>query len=318
MKLRCTTLVSTDYWKSVPAFTLIYIVLMVTAGCGGGGGSDSGGVSSMSSSQASSSQSSTTPFQVSYGSNALQIGDLRLPTGVSGPVPLVIIIHGGCWISAYANFRIMDKFADAITALGYATWNIEYRAIGTGGEWPVIFQDVGSAIDYSNIVAQQHNIDLNKVAVIGHSAGGHLALWAASRSNIASSSLLYTTSPLPLRGVISLGGIADVTRDNSCYSAAGTIIGLPLDPMDAALSARLQETSPRQMLPIHKKSILITGTLDNVIPTQISTDYVTQAISLGDDSTHYTVDGAGHFDLIDPDRTDWALYKQSLQAIFKE
>lgn len=249
----------------------------------------------------------------------MQVGDLRLPVGtISNQIPLVIIIHGGCWISAYADFHSMDKFAEAITRLGYATWNIEYRAIGTGGEWPVIFQDVGKAIDYSYVIAQQHNIDMNKIAVIGHSAGGHLALWAASRSKILSSSLLYSPNSLPLRGVISLGGIADITRDNSCYSATSTVIGLPLNPLDAVLSARLQETSPQQMLPIQTTSILISGSLDNVIPSQISADYVTQAIVLGDDSVHYTIDGAGHFDLIDPDRTDWVLYQQSLQAIFKD
>jgi acetyl esterase/lipase len=317
LKLLQSVYLSMRAQKHYQALILICITSAVTLGCSQSSSSTGNNVSSGSSSQSSSSLSSASPFQLSYGGNVMQVGDFRMPAAATnGPVPLVIIVHGGCWISAYADFHSMDRFAEAITALGYATWNIEYRAIGTGGEWPVIFQDIGNAIDYSYIIAQQHNVDLNKVAVIGHSAGGHLALWAAGRSKILPSSLLYKANPLMPRGVISLGGIADLTRDNSCYSATSAIIGFPLDSTDVMLSARLHETSPQQMLPLQIPSILITGSADNIIPPQISIDYVAAAIALGDNSSHYSVNGAGHFELIEPERTDWLLYQQSLQSIF--
>lgn len=275
--------------------------------------------SSSRSSSSLSSNSSIKATLLSYGSNKMQVGELRLPNKNGGtPSPLVIIIHGGCWVSSYADYHFMDKFAQAITDLGYATWNIEYRALGTGGNWPIIFQDVNKAVDYSRELAQNYPIDINKVAVIGHSAGGHLALWTASRANIKSTSDVYTENPLSIRGVISLAGIANVTGNNSCGGLASDVIGVPISPSSNTLSERLLDTSPLQMLPIKIKTILISGGSDGIVPPSMGTEYSTEATKLGDDSLHYILQGLGHFDLIDSTKTNWALYQQSLQEIFKD
>jgi len=276
--------------------------------------------SSSTSSQTSSLRNSTgTQFLLSYGSNKMQVGELRLPTASNNkPFPLVIIIHGGCWVSAYADYHFMDTFAQSVTSLGYATWNIEYRALGTGGEWPVLFEDVSKAADYVRTLAQTYPIDKHNVAVIGHSAGGHLALWLASRGNIKTDSPLYTQNPLSIRGVISLAGIANVTGNNSCSSLANNIIGVPITPSSDSLNKRLLETSPLQMLPTTIKTVLISGGADTIVPATMGVEYSAKASTLGDDSLHYILQGLDHFDLIQPDITHWSLYQESLQEFFKE
>lgn len=272
--------------------------------------------SSPSAASTSSKMASASSQLLAYGSNSMQIGELRLPAGQAKP-PLVVIIHGGCWVSSYANYTLMDSLARAITELGYASWNIEYRAIGTGGEWPVIFQDVGRALDFARGFAS-YGVDTSKVAVIGHSAGGHLALWAASRHKLPVDSAIYTENPLPLRGVISLAGIADVTASNSCGTLADKVIGLPTQSPGANLNARLQQTSPQQMLPIGVPSLVLSGSRDGIVPPAMGNNYTTAASSQGDASLHYVLQPLGHFELIDPAATNWALYQQALANFFKD
>lgn len=284
------------------------------------GASNNTSASSMSSATSNSFSSAiSAPLLLSYGNHNMQFGELRLPLITDNEtVPLVIIIHGGCWVSSYANYHIMDNFAKAVTSLGYATWNIEYRALGTGGDWPVIFQDINKAVDYSRSLAQHYPVNVNKVALVGHSAGGHLALWAASRKNIKSDSLVFTENPLVISGVISLAGIANVTGYNSCGGLANNVIGIPIAPSSSDLIQRLQETSPLQMLPVKTKTILISGSADGIVPPSMGTEYSAEAIARDDDSKHYILQGRGHFDLIDANKTDWALYQDSLRSIFKD
>ncbi|RZA07875.1 MAG: alpha/beta hydrolase, partial [Moraxellaceae bacterium] len=254
-----------------------------------------------------------------YGSNVMQVGELRLPqTTDEKPLPLVIIIHGGCWVTAYADYHFMDKFADAVTNLGYATWNIEYRAIGTGGNWPIIFQDISNAIDYTSKLAQSYPIDSGKVAIIGHSAGGHLALWTAGRSSVKNDNEIYTENPLKISGVISLAGIANVTANTGCNTLANDVIGMSISSPSNNLTTRLQITSPLQMLPTKTKTVVISGGADRIVPATIGTEYSKKATELGDNSVHYILPGLDHFDLIDPDKTNWSLYQKSLQDIFKD
>jgi len=308
---------------------IILIMCLLLTACGGGGSSSADPVSianssmlatsrsSMATSSSSgASQSSSASMLLAYGTDSMQLGELRLPAGHNKP-PLVIIIHGGCWVSSYADYRFVDTFAKAITELGYASWNIEYRALGTGGEWPVIFMDIGRALDFARSF-DSYGVDTGKVVVIGHSAGGHLALWAASRHKLPADSPLYVANPLPLRGAISLAGIADVTAPNACGTLADRVIGVPTAIPSAALNARLQQTSPQQMLPTGVPSVIISGSDDGIVPPATGNAYSTAATSLGDTSVHYVLQPLGHFDLIDPTRTNWALYRQALENFFRD
>lgn len=272
-----------------------------------------------SSKRSQNSSSSSSRNLIYYGDAAMQFGELRLPpANDNNPLPLVIVIHGGCWITSIADYRFMDNFSDAITALGYATWNIEYRAIGTGGEWPVIFQDVGQAVDYVEILAQSYAIDTSKVAIVGHSAGGHLALWAASRQQIPDNSVLYKSNPLPIKGVISLAGIANVLGTNSCSTLANDVIGVPITEFNNDLFSRLNETSPLQMLPTNTNTILISGSDDTIVPPAMSDEYANSAIAANDASSHTILQGFDHFDLINPKNSYWSFYAASLEQIFSE
>ena len=123
--------------------------------------------------------------RISYGPDPLQFGELRLPRG-TGPFPLAVVIHGGCWVSEVATLQNTAALADALRDAGIATWNIEYRRVDNpGGGWPGTFTDVADAVDLVRVIAREHPIDLSRVVTIGHSAGAHLALWAAARGRLA-------------------------------------------------------------------------------------------------------------------------------------
>ena len=149
--------------------------------------------------------------RIQYGEHAFAFGELRLPRG-SGPHPVVVVVHGGCWQSQY-DLRYMSHLSAALSQAGIATWTLEYRRIGNaGGGWPGTFDDVARGTDYVRTLAQRFPLDLNRVVVAGHSAGGHLALWVAARRNLPRESPLFTANPLPLRGVVSLAGITDLRK----------------------------------------------------------------------------------------------------------
>jgi acetyl esterase/lipase len=165
--------------------------------------------------------------RISYGNETLQFGELRLPE-TSGLHPVAIIIHGGCWLSTFADLKNTAALADALRKMGIATWNIEYRRIDhEGGGWPGTFKDVADAADFLRQIDKKYSLDLNKVIVIGHSSGGHLALWLAGRHRLSSTSILYREKPLSLRGVISLGGVTDLKafRDKASSICGIDVIG---------------------------------------------------------------------------------------------
>ena len=122
--------------------------------------------------------------RITYGPAPEQFGDLRLPSG-TGPFPLAIVIHGGCFVSRIATLQNSAAMADALRDAGLATWNIEYRRIGDqGGGWPGTFQDVGLAADYVRTLMDRYPIDRNRVISVGHSAGAFLAMWLAARERV--------------------------------------------------------------------------------------------------------------------------------------
>jgi acetyl esterase/lipase len=135
--------------------------------------------------------------RIAYGPGEFHFADLRLPTR-PGPHPVVIVIHGGFWRAAF-DLVYMGHVCDALTRVGFATWNIEYRRIGhKGGGFPGTLRDVASASARLNRVA---GLDLSRAVAIGHSAGGHLALWLATSGR-----------GIPLCGAVSLSGVADLDR----------------------------------------------------------------------------------------------------------
>src|ERR1700679_1262119 len=145
-----------------------------------------------------------------YGPHRSQRADLYLPRR-SGPHPVMVLIHGGSWQVRYGKV-VMRGLAGDLMRRGWAVWNIEYRRVGDGGGWPATFEDVAAAIDH--LTTLDAPIDLERVSILGHSAGGHLALWAAGRTKLpAGAPGAYSTPPpMGVRRVISQAGVCDLAH----------------------------------------------------------------------------------------------------------
>jgi acetyl esterase/lipase len=155
--------------------------------------------------------------RIQYAAGPFQFGNLRVPKG-PGRHPVVVFIHGGCWLSAF-DIAHAGSIEQAMADSGLAVWSLEYRRVGNdGGGWPGTFQDIANGTDYLRTLAAKYSLDLNRVVVAGHSAGGMFALWVAARKKIPASSELYVANPLAVRGVFALAPAPDLEG----LSAAGT------------------------------------------------------------------------------------------------
>ncbi len=237
--------------------------------------------------------------RIAYGAGALQFGELRLPEG-TGPHPVAIVLHGGCWRARY-DIGHTRAFSDALRREGLAVWSLEYRRVGNpGGGWPGTFLDVASGADHLRTLAASSPLDLARVVAVGHSAGGHLALWLAARGGLGDGSEIRGSSdPLSLAGVISLAGVTDLRRavaERVCDTMAAELVGGGAEGAEA----RYAEASPIERLPLGVTQRLVTGALDAVVPPGFGDDYAARARARGDDATHALVEGAGHFEPIAP------------------
>lgn len=256
---------------------------------------------------------------VTYGPAPHQFAELWLPKG-DGPHPTLIVIHGGCWQASLPGTELMAYMAEDLRTRGYAVWSIDYRRIGDeGGGYPGTFLDTAAAIDKLKEIAPTRELDLTKLVTIGHSAGGHLAVWLAARPRLPKASPLAKTAPLPVTGVVSLAGIVDL----EAYRAKGpSACGGPStidDLVDAQRkNANLYaDTSPATMLPIGVKQVVVSGALDRIVPPAFGRDYAKAAKLKGDDAKELTLQGAGHFELIDPTSEAWRTIRAEIDNLMK-
>jgi len=253
--------------------------------------------------------------RIAYGPDAMQFGDLRLPKG-SGPHPLAIIVHGGCWLAAFADLQLMAPLSDALTRAGVATWNIEFRSVDRpGGGWPNTLLDVGSAVDYSRELASHHPIDLKRVVIVGHSAGGHLAQWAAGRHRLSESSPLFSKDALPVSGTIGLASINDLQRYLQESAGCGKSIPRLLGGSPSEVPDRYQQASPAEMIPLRVKQILIIGAQDTIVRPEHNRTFAETARKSGDDVQLLVLEGAAHFDVIAPNSPAWPTIEAAVLSI---
>jgi len=257
---------------------------------------------------------------IRYGSSPDHVADVRLPTRRTGaaspPAPLVLFLHGGFWRAAYDRSHT-GPMATALAAAGYAVCVPEFRRTGQpGGGWPGTFDDVAAAVDRSPTMVREAAgpgvIADGPALLAGHSAGGHLALWAAGRHLLGPGSA-WRSAP-GTRGVVVLAGVSGLA---DCYdqrlggdAAAALMGGGPAD-----VPQRYREADPAVLLPLGCPVRLVHGSLDDVVPAAMSRHYAAIGRAAGDDTMAAEVPGASHVDLIDPLSPVWPRVTAAFEAL---
>jgi acetyl esterase/lipase len=236
---------------------------------------------------------------VAYGDDPLQFGELWLPDG-DGPFPVIVFIHGGCWMSEY-DIAHSRKLTDAFPAEGIAVWSLEYRRIGDpGGAWPGTFDDIEAGLAHLTQLSDKYSLDADRVILAGHSAGGHLALWIAQR--IEEQRPANVIRP---RGVLGLAPAPDLEylhEHGTCGDAASLLMGgSPEEHPD-----RYAYGSVANRIPQSTPQITVIGRYDETW-RPVGVRYANAAAEQGAPIEVIDAPESGHFEMIDPDSTTWPL-----------
>jgi acetyl esterase/lipase len=241
-----------------------------------------------------------------YGPAPSQYAELFIPAG-HGPFPVAVLVHGGCWTKAFGGIGQLRNMAGALANRGIAVWNVEYRRVDeTGGGYPGTYQDINAALDLLAAKAPAARLDLARIVAVGHSAGGQLVQWIAGRSRIASSSPLYQARLLPVREIVSLGGLADLRSEealikSSCDRDMVDLTGLP----SATRPDVFSDTNAAELMPNGSHTVLVTGQFDTVSPPRVAHDYAARARKAGDTADVVILPGASHYDEVAATSPAW-------------
>lgn len=253
--------------------------------------------------------------RIAYGKDPLQHVDLWRPAG-KGPHPVVLMVHGGCWQTDIADASLMDWAAADLAKRGIAVWNIEYRGVDRpGGGWPGTFEDVAAAADLLGAKGKALALETARVVAIGHSAGGHLALWLAQRPQLPRTSALWRAAPLKLATAISIGGLPDleaasVAPGNTCGTeAVEQLVGAKT----AARPDVYAETSPARMLPLAAPTLLVNAARDRIAPPAFATAYAGKVPGV----RLMTIPDEGHAELIAPGTAAWTAEVAAIEEVLK-
>lgn len=255
--------------------------------------------------------------RIQYGPDPLQFGDLWLPQ--DEPHTTVILIHGGCWLSAYPGVEMMHHMAEGLRDEGFAVWNLEYRRLGhEGGGYPGTFMDASDGADFLKMIAPDYGLSLDRVIATGHSAGGHLATWLAARKSIDAESPLYSPNPIEIHAVLSLAGINDLERyANYGSSSCGEQTVEQLVDLEHRDEKAYLDTSPLEMLPLGVPYLEIAAAFDAPVPPFFGYHFVNAANEAGDDATLILQPNAGHFEMISPWSEEWNEVLNLFKTILK-
>lgn len=248
--------------------------------------------------------------RMAYGPHPAQFGDLYLPTG-TGPHPLVILIHGGCWQTRF-DLTPLGPLCLALRTAGWAVWSLEYRRLQDGGGWPNTLADLAAGADAVRSLSAP--LDLQRVVAVGHSAGGHLALWLAARFRLPSTAPFWRPDPLPITGVLGLAALADLVTAAEQALCNGAVVDL-LGGMPVDQRVRYALASPAARLPLGVPQSHLVGANDLIVPPVYLQAYLDKAHASGDDTTLTILPGVGHFELVDPTSAAWPTILAALHRL---
>lgn len=233
------------------------------------------------------------PRRISYGSDPAQFAELYLPHRAEH-AGTIVIVHGGFWRARY-ELDLGRPLAADLAARGFAAWNIEYRRVGNGGGWPTTADDIAAAIDHLAAL----DVDTSAVVAIGHSAGGHLAVWAAGRTN----------PRVQVTAAVAQAGVLDLVAAHREHLGAGAVAaflgGAPED-----VPERYQAADPLNAAPLAAPVLCVHARADVDVPITQSEAYVAR----GGQTQLREVPG-DHYSVIDPSHSSWQLVRAALPAL---
>ncbi|MEU5798041.1 alpha/beta hydrolase [Streptomyces sp. NPDC047813] len=260
----------------------------------------------------------------SYGTHPDQVIDFYAPRTTGDlPAPLVVVLHGGAWRARYDR-RHVTPFAGFLADRGFAVANVEYRRGGDSepegdtppaGRWPDTFEDVAAALDALPDLARTAlpGADARRTVLTGHSAGGHLALWAAARHVLPADSPWRLPEAASLRGVVALAPIADFTTAEElavCEHASLQLLG-----GSAHFEDRLPYADPSRLLPTGIATTVVQGRADRVVPEAVAEAYADTAAKAGETVGLTLLADVGHFPLIDPSADACAVVAEEIAQL---
>lgn len=230
--------------------------------------------------------------------------ELHLPRG-SGPFPVAAVVHGGSWRAGYGKV-VMRPICRDLVRRGWAAWNVEYRRIGRGqgGGWPATFDDVAAAIDLLD--GADSRLDLERLVLLGHSAGGHLALWAAGESERA--------PRVRARAVVAQAPVANIERGS--LAKPGGLVHALLGGTPHEVPERYAAANPLRQVPLKAPALLVHGAGDRTVGVVQSRDYSAAARAAGA-AVELVEPLAAHRDHVDPRSAAWAAVIERLDALVR-